>query len=173
MAVNDDYIILAARLQDSPGSQQGAVYVYDAATRQELYKLTAFDGELLDYFGSDVALAGDTLLVGASGDDSNRGAAYLYDLPTGNLIRKIVASDGEPEDFFGVAVAISGDRERIRVIVDNMMSNAVKFSPKGGTITVTMSRDGDLVQLDIADEGPGVPEEELDKIFTAFFQGSA
>ena len=110
VAVNDDYIILAARLQDSPGSQQGAVYVYDAATRQELYKLTAFDGELLDYFGSDVALAGDTLLVGASGDDSNRGAAYLYDLPTGNLIRKIVASDGEPEDFFGVAVAISGDR---------------------------------------------------------------
>ncbi len=70
-------------------------------------------------------------------------------------------------------IAISGDRERIRVIVDNMMSNAVKFSPKGGTITVTMSRDGDLVQLDIADEGPGVPEEELDKIFTAFFQGSA
>lgn len=70
-------------------------------------------------------------------------------------------------------VAISGDRELIRIIVDNLLSNAVKFSPQGGTIEVSMTRDGNQVHIDIADQGPGVPEAELEKIFTPFFQGSA
>lgn len=70
-------------------------------------------------------------------------------------------------------IAISGDRERIRVVVDNLLSNAVKFSPQGGAIDVSMMRDGELVTIDIKDEGPGVADAELDKIFTPFFQGSA
>ncbi|OFE12938.1 hypothetical protein PHACT_07125 [Pseudohongiella acticola] len=70
-------------------------------------------------------------------------------------------------------VAISGDRERIRVIVDNLLSNAVKFSPRNGKIAITMVRDKEFIDIDVADEGPGVPEEEQEKIFSAFFQGTA
>lgn len=70
-------------------------------------------------------------------------------------------------------VAISGDRERIRVILDNLLSNAVKFSPQGGTIRVALTRDDDYVHMDVEDDGPGVPETELEQIFVPFFQGSA
>ncbi|HDZ07777.1 HAMP domain-containing sensor histidine kinase [Pseudohongiella sp.] len=70
-------------------------------------------------------------------------------------------------------VALSGDRERIRVIVDNLLSNAIKFSPQGGTIRIALTRDGDYVHIDVEDEGPGVPDAELEQIFAPFFQGSA
>lgn len=70
-------------------------------------------------------------------------------------------------------IAISGDRERIRVVVDNLLSNAVKFSPQGGTIRIALTHDDDYVHIDVEDEGPGVPEAELEQIFVPFFQGSA
>lgn len=69
-------------------------------------------------------------------------------------------------------VAIIGSQETIRVIVDNLLSNAVKFSPQGGTIDIFLSREEALVHIDVQDEGPGIPEPELDKIFVPFFQGS-
>ncbi|MEX2333359.1 MAG: ATP-binding protein, partial [Pseudohongiella sp.] len=70
-------------------------------------------------------------------------------------------------------VAVNGNKETIRVIVDNLLSNAVKFSPRGGTVSITLARDEEFVHIDIEDDGPGVQEPELDKIFAPFFQGSA
>jgi len=97
-----------------------------------------------------------------------------------DLVAEIVLTHQTAAQSAGISIntqldkiAISGDRERIRVIVDNLLSNAVKFSPQGGSIGVTMTRDGDLAHIDIVDQGPGVPEAELEKIFTPIFQGSA
>lgn len=70
-------------------------------------------------------------------------------------------------------VAITGDKERIRVIVDNLLSNAVKFSPRGATVHLTLKRREEFVDIEVQDEGPGIAEAEREKIFTAFFQGSA
>lgn len=69
-------------------------------------------------------------------------------------------------------LAILGDTERVRVILDNLLSNAVKFSPEGSTIHISLKRQGDSAVIDIQDEGPGIPPEERDKIFSAFFRGS-
>jgi len=66
-----------------------------------------------------------------------------------------------------------GDKDKLRTIIDNLVSNAVKFSPDGGTIGVRVQASGDSVLLEVEDEGPGIEEEERERIFEAFFQGSA
>jgi two-component system sensor histidine kinase GlrK len=69
-------------------------------------------------------------------------------------------------------VQITGDPEKLRVVVDNLITNAIKFSPREGVIRVLLgSEDGQAV-LDVADDGPGVPESEREKIFDAFFRGT-
>jgi len=61
------------------------------------------------------------------------------------------------------------DREKFRVILDNLISNAVKFSPEDGEITVSIAGDQGTVLIDVADQGPGVPPSERDRIFELFY----
>ena len=71
-------------------------------------------------------------------------------------------------------LTLAADREKLQLILDNLISNAVKFTPDGGTITLRAAYDGagkNLV-LDVADSGPGVPLEERPRIFAAFYQGA-
>lgn len=63
--------------------------------------------------------------------------------------------------------------EKLRTIVDNLLSNAVKYSPNGGQIRISLNRAGDHMQLEIEDDGPGIPPDERKQVFNAFFQGSA
>jgi two-component system sensor histidine kinase GlrK len=68
-------------------------------------------------------------------------------------------------------VQVEGDPEKLRVVVDNLVTNAIKFSPQRGVVRVLLqSGDGQAV-LDVVDEGPGVTEAEREKIFDAFFRG--
>jgi signal transduction histidine kinase len=64
-----------------------------------------------------------------------------------------------------------GDQVRLGQLVDNLLSNAVKFSP-GGTVTVTVARDGDRATLEVSDTGVGMAPEDLDKIFDRFYRAS-
>ncbi len=68
-------------------------------------------------------------------------------------------------------LCIYANREMIRKALENLLSNAVKFSPDEGSIVVEASRQGEAVQIDIADSGPGIPEPEREAIFQPFFQG--
>ena len=68
---------------------------------------------------------------------------------------------------------LEADPEKLRSIIDNLIGNAVKFTPPGGTVrVVTSSRDAEVV-LDVVDSGPGVPIEEQQSIFESFFRGRA
>jgi two-component system, NtrC family, sensor histidine kinase GlrK len=70
-------------------------------------------------------------------------------------------------------VVIDGDREKIGTIMDNLISNAVKYSPPRGVIDIALaSRKGSAV-IDIRDQGPGIDVDERDRIFDAFYQGRA
>jgi two-component system sensor histidine kinase GlrK len=64
-----------------------------------------------------------------------------------------------------------GDREKIRTVVDNLLSNAIKFSPENGTLTIKTLQTAATAVIDVADQGPGIPPAERDKIFEAFYQG--
>lgn len=63
---------------------------------------------------------------------------------------------------------ISFDHDRIGQVLDNFLSNAIKFSPKGSTITVTLKADGMWSMVEVADEGPGIPDEERSRLFGEF-----
>ena len=69
------------------------------------------------------------------------------------------------------ATPLLGDEEKLRVVVDNLVSNAVKYSSDAGIVRVSIApRERDVV-LEVADDGPGVPEADRDKVFDWFFQG--
>jgi two-component system sensor histidine kinase GlrK len=68
-------------------------------------------------------------------------------------------------------VALDADPEKLRSIVDNLISNAVKFTPPGGTITVKARVLGGEAVIEVMDSGPGVPAEERESIFNLFFRG--
>ena len=70
-------------------------------------------------------------------------------------------------------VLITGDAERIRTVIDNLISNAIKFSPRSSTIDLHLSSMGTDAVLDVADCGPGVSAAERDRIFDSFYQGTA
>ncbi|MEM8739387.1 MAG: ammonium transporter [Planctomycetota bacterium] len=71
------------------------------------------------------------------------------------------------------AVQAVADRAKLMQVVRNLTNNAIKFSPAGSEIRVTLTpRPGDRLRLTVADQGPGVPPEELETIFDKFVQSS-
>ena len=69
------------------------------------------------------------------------------------------------------AASVEADPEKLRSIVDNLISNAVKFTPAGGTITVCAREQSGEAVIEVLDTGPGVPVEERESIFNLFFRG--
>ena len=67
---------------------------------------------------------------------------------------------------------VQGDTRRLSQVVDNLVSNAVKFTPEGGSVAVTVERNGDGVRLVVADTGVGIPAEEQGQVFSRFFRAS-
>ena len=65
---------------------------------------------------------------------------------------------------------MSADERRIRQVVFNLLSNAIKFTPDGGRIDISARTDDGLVEIAVADTGPGIPPEDLETIFEEFEQ---
>lgn len=70
-------------------------------------------------------------------------------------------------------LAVSGDAERLQQVVWNLVANAVKFTPAGGSVLVTVKRVGNDVQLSVRDNGAGIPKAFLPHVFEWFRQGDA
>jgi two-component system sensor histidine kinase GlrK len=70
-------------------------------------------------------------------------------------------------------VEIAGDRAKLKTLIDNLVSNAIKFSPEQGCLRVLLEQQGEQVVIEVADSGPGIPEEERSRVFDAFYQGSS
>jgi len=62
------------------------------------------------------------------------------------------------------------DADRLHQVLTNLISNAVKVSPKGGTIRLSGTRKGGFALISVADEGPGIPPDKLEQIFERFYQ---
>lgn len=67
-------------------------------------------------------------------------------------------------------LAVRADPDRLQQILLNVLTNAIKFTPRGGRISIRSEREGDRVLLRMADTGVGIPPEELERVFDPFVQ---
>jgi signal transduction histidine kinase len=65
---------------------------------------------------------------------------------------------------------VTADRDHLEQVLNNLVTNAIKYSPTGGTITIEVRPDGSGVRLSVTDQGIGIPEKELDAIFGLFYR---
>jgi two-component system sensor histidine kinase GlrK len=99
-------------------------------------------------------------------------------VPLNDLVRRVlndrklaIVSKGIRIELDAENVAAYCDEDKIRVVLDNLLSNAIKFSPDKGLISFKLYKDrGDAV-FEVADEGPGIPAAEREKVFEAFYRG--
>lgn len=70
-------------------------------------------------------------------------------------------------------LTVEGGGEALATLASNLVSNAIKFSPDGGTVRVTLAREDGHAVLDVVDEGPGIRPEERERVFEPFFRGTA
>ncbi|HVS28111.1 MAG TPA: ATP-binding protein [Solirubrobacteraceae bacterium] len=67
---------------------------------------------------------------------------------------------------------VEGDRDRLGQLVDNLVSNALKFTPSGGHVEVRARAHGDVAEIEVSDSGVGVPADERERLFERFFRAS-
>jgi signal transduction histidine kinase len=66
--------------------------------------------------------------------------------------------------------SVHADRDRIHQVLSNLVGNALKFTPTGGTVTIEAEAVPGEVRCSVRDTGPGLTEEEMDRIFDPFWQ---
>ena len=74
---------------------------------------------------------------------------------------------------FGIGLHVLGDKALLERVIENLVSNAIKFSPEGSPVRIGLRAEGSLAVLEVEDRGPGVPRPERAKIFGRFARGSA
>jgi two-component system, OmpR family, sensor histidine kinase VicK len=62
------------------------------------------------------------------------------------------------------------DQDKITQVLDNIISNALKYSPEGGTITFKAKEKNGYIEISVSDQGLGIPKENLEKIFERFYR---
>jgi len=66
-------------------------------------------------------------------------------------------------------VVVLAARERLGQVIDNMLSNAISFSPADAVVTVTLTADAAVARITVDDDGPGMPAAHLERVFDRFF----
>lgn len=74
------------------------------------------------------------------------------------------------EDHIGPGISVVGDNMLLQMLVNNLVENAIKYSPREGLITIALTKKGRHTLLSVADEGQGIPDDEKKKIFGKFYR---
>lgn len=90
-----------------------------------------------------------------------------------NAIKPVILKKGLKTDVRLDPLEIHADRQLLRSVVDNLLSNALKHTPEGGTIQLSLFRQSGAMILDITDSGPGIAPDDAKRIFEPFFQGES
>jgi two-component system sensor histidine kinase ChvG len=144
--------------------------VKDAKLRERLMDVAREDVVRLDRLISDISEAART--------DAELARARFEMVDLGLIIEQLVASWDTRREKGDARIAyarprkqsamVLGDPGRLARAIDNILDNAVSFSPPGGLVEIAASRVGNRVRIRIDDEGPGVPEEAREAIFHRF-----
>lgn len=118
-----------------------------------------------------------TEISDASRVDAELSRATFTPVDLVKLTRNIVGSREHRSDDSALAITIESDRDSVMVsgepsrlerVIENLLDNAVSFSPPGGTITLAFDIAEKWVRLNVLDEGPGIPEDRREQVFLRF-----
>lgn len=144
--------------------------VKDPKLRARLLEVARDDVVRLDRLINDISEAART--------DAELARAQFERVDLGSLIGQLTSAWDKRRDKGDARIAfarprrdsaaVMGRPDRLARAIDNLLDNAVSFSPPGGLVEIAASRVGDEVRIRIDDEGPGVPPELREKIFNRF-----
>jgi two-component system sensor histidine kinase ChvG len=143
--------------------------VEDPALRKQLNQVSAHDVRRIDRLVTEIAEA--------SRIDAELSRATFEPTDLSKLIENVVKAREERGLNAGRNVEIERERRAARVsgvplrlerVIENLIDNAVSFSPPEGTVAVQIRREGERIQVTVCDEGPGIPETEREKVFARF-----
>nr|WP_298926297.1 ATP-binding protein [uncultured Erythrobacter sp.] len=143
--------------------------VTDEDTRRELEQIATHDVRRIDRLVTEIS--------DASRIDAEMSRATRENIDMADLVRAIVGSrEYRAENHnhrielntLGFAANVVGVGARLERVVENLLDNAVSFSPPEAPIVVTIDNDGTCVKLSVCDSGPGIPEGSREKVFKRF-----
>jgi two-component system sensor histidine kinase KdpD len=142
---------------------------YSAADRDELIATLQEEAERLNRFVSN--------LLDMTRLESGAIELKLELIDAAEIVGSALQRAGEVLARHHVAVEIEQDLPMLRLdavlfeqVLFNLLDNAAKYSPAGSTIEMCANRDGELVEIEIIDEGPGIPPGDLERIFAKFYR---
>lgn len=127
---------------------------------------------------SELRLLVNQLLILAESDARLEEANFVR-CDLAEIVRRSVDMFGDAADEQGVRLGadrlatapLLGQPIRLRQVVNNLIDNALKFNRPGGTVTLSVVRSAAEAELSVRDDGPGIPPEDLPRIFDRFFRG--
>ena len=143
--------------------------VEDPELRAQLTQVAAHDVRRIDRLVSEISEA--------SRIDAELSRAVFEPIDMAKLVENVVARRETRGENGGLQVDLAreggsclvlGVPIRIERVIENLLDNAVSFSPPHGTIAATVARRRDRVEVSICDEGPGIPPEAREKVFARF-----
>jgi light-regulated signal transduction histidine kinase (bacteriophytochrome) len=113
--------------------------------------------------------------------DSHRVQLHLQLVESRKLVEDAVASASNAAKANGITLAlelidsptVKVDPDRMFRVLSNLLGNAVKFTPDGGTITIRAALQGDDLSIAIIDTGPGIPDDHLPHVFERYWKGAS
>ncbi len=142
--------------------------IYDLNTRQEFYEIINSECDRLTRLITD--------LLNVSRIEAGRGIdLHLSEVDVNAIANKLVeqqrayASEHTITNQLPADLpTIIADADKVTQILENILSNAVRYSPNGGAITITGEDEGETIRVNVTDQGMGIPERHQDMIFQRF-----
>ncbi|MFV0644677.1 MAG: stimulus-sensing domain-containing protein [Sphingomonadaceae bacterium] len=143
--------------------------VEDPQLRRQLTEIASHDVRRIDRLVTEIS--------DASRIDAELSRATFEPVNLSALLANIIGSREYRSENEQTHIVVNGDENpvyvmgvpvRLERVIENLLDNAVSFSPPGGTITMSLSDDQERVTLMVCDEGPGIPHDSREKVFQRF-----
>jgi two-component system sensor histidine kinase KdpD len=168
-SISHDLRTPLASILGAAGSLRSYPHLLDEAAQKELVATIQDEGERLNRFISNLL---DMTRLEFGGLAANASLVDLGEI-TGSAIERASKILGRHR----IEVELAADLPMLRLdpvlfeqVLFNLLDNAAKYSPDGSTIRLQSWRSGESVVLQVLDEGPGIPEEDLEKVFDKFYR---
>ena len=133
-----------------------------AAAEHETERLARLLAELLTLAGERERPDPQPVDIG----EAAAGAFERWRRPARRSGHELIVDEGQPTE-------VCAATEDVAAMLDNLIENALRYSPAGGRVSIGWRSDGRRVRIGVEDEGPGIDEDESERVFERFYRGSA